>query len=166
MSEEENKVRLGEGISDGLKSEVNQEILDTGKKLINILAKYIKGKIQEIDLDKLLSKKEKDEIISLWSCQLAENGYVPKGYAGLPDNLLIDNMHQDGYLSGLYVGYTLAMMSLVDNNASNELIISVRDEMRPNLFENHYNDRDNFYNLYKSEKYNWVEKSNKNDYHN
>lgn len=163
MSEKESEVRLGEGISDGLKSEVNQEMLDIGKKLINILAKYVKEKIQEIDLDKLLSKKEKDEIISLWSCQLAENGCIPKGYAGLSDNLLIDNMHQDGYLSGLSVGYTLAMMSLVDNNASKELIISVRDEIRPNLFGHHYNDRDEFYNLYKSEKYSWVENSNKED---
>lgn len=163
MSEKENKVRLGEGISDGLKNEVNQEILDIGKKFISILAKCLKEKIQDIDLDKLLSKKEKDKIISLWSCQLAEKGFIPKGYAGLPDNLLIDNIHQDGYLSGLSVGYTLAMMSLVDNNASKELIISVRDEIRPNLFGHHYNDRDDFYNLYKSEKYSWVENSNKDD---
>lgn len=71
---------------------------------------------------------------------------------------LIPYLHQDGYLDGLFVGYALAMMSLVDNNASKELTIAVRDEMRPNLIGNHYNDRNDFYTLYKREKYNWVEK--------
>lgn len=161
MSDKEKKVQLGDGVSDGLKNEVNIEILDMGKELINIVAKYLKKKIKDIDLDKLLSKKDKEEIISLWSGQLAEKELIPKGYAGLPDNLLIDNLHQDGYLNGLSVGYALAMMSLVDNNASKELTIAVRDEMRPNLIGQHYNDRNDFYNLYKSEKYNWIENSKK-----
>lgn len=161
MSDKENKVQLGDGVSDGLKNEVNIEILDMGKELINIVAKYLKKKMKDIDLDKLLSKKDKEEIISLWSDQLAERELIPKGYAGLPDNLLIDNLHQDGYLNGLSVGYALAMMSLVDNNASKELTIAVRDEMRPNLIGQHYNDRNDFYNLYKSEKYNWIENSKK-----
>ena len=42
-------------------------------------------------------------------------------------------MHQTGYLDGLYVGYILAMMSLVDNEAPKDLILSVRDDIRPNL---------------------------------
>ena len=163
MSDKENKVQLGDGVSDGLKNEINIEILDMGKELINIVAKYLKKKIKDIDLDKLLSKKDKEEIISLWSGQLAESKLVQKAYAGLPDNLLIDNLHQDGYLDGLFVGYALAMMSLVDNNASKELTIAVRDEMRPNLIGHHYNDRNDFYTLYKREKYNWVENSNKDD---
>lgn len=99
----------------------------------------------------------------MWSGQLAESKLVQKAYAGLPDNLLIDNLHQDGYLDGLFVGYVLAMMSLVDNNASKELTIAVRDEMRLNLIGHHYNDRNDFYTLYKCEKYNWVENSNKDD---
>ena len=73
MSDKENKVQLGDGVSDGLKNEVNTEILDMGKELINIVAKYLKKKIKDIDLDKLLSKKDKEDIISLWSGQLAEN---------------------------------------------------------------------------------------------
>lgn len=88
---------------------------------------------------------------------------LPRGYAGLPDNLLIDNLHQDGYLDGIYVGYILAMMSLVDNNASRELILSVRDDIRPNLMGHHYNDRDNFYSRYKDDMYSWVEKTNKDE---
>ena len=62
-----------------------------------------------------------------------------------------------------FVDQPLAMMSLVDNNASKELTIAVRDEMRPNIIGQHYNDRNDFYNLYKSEKYNWIENSNKDD---
>lgn len=114
-------------------------------------------------LKSYLAKKDKDEVISLWSSVLVENGILPKGYAGLPDNLLIDNLHQDGYLEGLYAGYALALMSLVDNNASKELILSVRDDVRPNLMGHHYNDREQFYQRYKDEAYSWVEKSRKDD---
>ncbi len=159
----ENNVKLGDGLADGLKSEANQELLGIGKILIGNLSKYIKEKVQGIDLDTLLSKKDKDELVSLWSSQLAEKELLPKGYAGLPDNLLIDNLHQDGYLAGVYAGYALAMMSLVENNASKELILSVRDDVRPNLMGHHYNDRENFYSRYKDETYNWVEKSSKDD---
>ena len=159
----ENNVKLGDGVADGLKSEANQELLSIGKILIGLLSKYVKDKVQNINLEKLLSKKDMDDLISLWSSQLSENGFLPKGYAGLPDNLLIDNLHQDGYLAGIYVGYALAMMSLVDNNASKELILSVRDDVRPNLLGHHYNDREKFYLRYKDEAYGWVEKTNKDD---
>lgn len=159
----ENNVKLGDGLIDGLKAEANQELLSIGKILISTLSEYVKGKAQEINIEKLLSKKDKEELVSLWSSQLYEKGFLPRGYAGLPDNLLIDNLHQDGYLSGLYTGYALAMMSLVDNNASKELILAVRDYVRPNLMGHHYNDRENFYLRYKDEAYNWVEKNNKDD---
>ena len=159
----ENKEKLGDGVANGLKSEANQELLNIGKILIGVLSKYVKDKVQNIDLEKLLSKKNTDELISLWSSQLSEKGLLPQGYAGLPDNLLIDNLHQDGYLEGLYAGYALALMSLVDNNASKELILSVRDDVRPNLVGHHYNDREQFYQRYKDEAYSWVEKSRKDD---
>ena len=123
----DNKVKLGDGVADGLKSEANQELLNIGKILIGTLSKYVKDKVQNIDLEKLLYQKDTDKLISLWSSQLSEKGLLPQGYAGLPDNLLIDNLHQEGYLAGLYTGYALALMSLVDNNASRELILSVRD---------------------------------------
>ena len=145
------------------RSKVNQEALGICNLLLERLFKYLEGKVQDIDFKKLFSKKDKEKIVSLWSSTLEEKGLLPKGYAGLPDNLLIDNMHQDGYMDGLYAGYALSMISLVDNNAPKELILSVRDEVRPNLFGHHYNDRNEFYNLYKSEKYSWVENSNKED---
>ena len=44
-----------------------------------------------------------------------------------------------------------------------ELILSVRDDVRPNLMGHHYNDREQFYQRYKDEAYSWVEKSRKDD---
>lgn len=163
MSESKNSVRLGDGLADGVKSRVNQESLSICDLLLERFFGYLKGKVQNIDFEKLLSKKDKDELASLWSSELAEKGLLPKGYAGLPDNFLIDNLHQDGYMAGLYAGYVLALMSMVDNNASKELILSVRDDIRPNLLGHHYNDRDSFFSLYKDEAYNWIEKASKDD---
>ena len=105
----------------------------------------------------LSSPDAKQEIVAQWSNQLFEKGIIPKGYNGLPDELLIANFHQDGYLDGLYAGYALAMMALVDNEVEKELILSVRDAIRPNLVGHHYNNRDEFYKRYKGETYSWVE---------
>lgn len=44
-------------------------------------------------------------------------------------------------------------MSLADNNASNDLILAVRDDIRPNLIKHPYNDRDEFIDSFKSDKY-------------
>lgn len=71
----------------------------------------------------------------------------------MPDEFLIANFCQEGYLDGLYAGYVLAMMSLVDNDVGEELIHLVRDAIRPNLVGHHYNNRDEFYKLYNDEKY-------------
>ena len=55
------------------------------------------------------------------------------------------------------------MMALVDNDAEKELIISVRDDIRPNLIGNYYNNRDDFYKGYKGETYSWIERAEKGD---
>lgn len=153
----EDKVRLGEGLADGLKEEANQELLDIGKLFISMISKAIKEKVRNVDINKLFSKQEKDELISLWSTKLVEEGRLSKGYAGLPDDLLIENLHQDGYIDGMYAGYVLTMMSLIDNNAPKDLIISIRDELRPQLIGQHYCDRKSIYDQYKNEKYSWAE---------
>ena len=77
MTENMNNVKLGDGVADGLKSEANQELLSIGKILIGILSKSC-NKVQNIDLENLLSKKEKDELVSLWSSQLSERDCFPK----------------------------------------------------------------------------------------
>ena len=50
------------------------------------------------------------------------------------------------------------MMALVDNGASKDTILAVRDYIRPNLMGHHFGDRDEFISQYKNEKYSWVEK--------
>ena len=155
----EKNVKLGDGLADSLKNETNQELANMGKLLIDVVSEYVKGKIQNFDIDKMFSPKEKDKLISFWSSKLFEKGLVPKGYAGLPDKFLIDNLHQDGYLDGLYAGYALAMMSLTDHGASKELILSVRDDLSPNLIGHHYNDRESFYSRYEDPKYHWIERA-------
>lgn len=162
----ESDVRLGDGVVDGWKDEVNKRALQIGKDFIDALAKYLGGKIQGVDFDGLLdrlSEKDEDAIASLWSSRLAEDGLIPRGYAGLPDGLMVDNLHQNGYLDGIYAGYVFAMMSLADNHASKSLIVSVRDDIRPKLLGHHYNNREDLLAPYKEEKYSWIERLSKED---
>ncbi|ODM26490.1 hypothetical protein A7W90_09795 [Clostridium sp. Bc-iso-3] len=160
MIENDKSVHLGDGVADKVKENINENISDALTLLSNIVLDYLKGKIKDIPkgIEKLLSSPDaKQEIVAQWSNQLFEKGIIPKGYNGLPDELLIANFHQDGYLDGLYAGYALAMMALVDNEVEKELILSVRDAIRPNLVGHHYNNRDEFYKLYNGEKYSWIE---------
>lgn len=163
MAENKNGVRLGDGVVDDLKQSANQELSEIGKIFIGIISKFAKEKIQGIQLEELFSKKNEEDLLTLWSDQLAKKGLIPQAYAGLPEELLIDNMHQTGYLDGIYTGYVLAMMALVDNEAPKKLILSVRDDMRPNLMGHHYNDRGEFYKRYKSGEYGWIDKASKED---
>lgn len=98
MEENKNDVRLGDDIADDLKQVVNQELSDMGKMLISVISKFVKEKIQGINLDELFSKKNEECLLTLWSDQLAKKGLIPQVYAGLPEELLIDNMHQEGYV--------------------------------------------------------------------
>ncbi len=154
---DKNEVKLGEGVANDIKLAANQECSEIGKEFIKVISDFFKDKIRDINFNDLFSKKNQEKLIESWSIQLAKKGLIAEGYGGLPEKMLIDNLHQDGYLDGLYAGYILAMMSLVDNEAEKELILSVRDDIRSNLMGHHYNNRDEFYDLYKSEKYNWIE---------
>lgn len=138
------ETKLGDGVANEVKEEINRELSSTAKTLIRILFAYLNNKVQGIDIDDILgklSKKDEDEIISLWSSQLVEEGLLPSGYGGLPNDLLIDNLHQTGYVDGLYSGYVLAMISLIDNNAPHELIASVKDDLFPKPIALRYRDR-------------------------
>lgn len=164
MDDNENIVHLGESVANDVKLAINDEIKEILKILVKSFSQKIKNKIPELP-DKIEMKIKEmadktdivNEIVAELSQELYRKGLVPKGYSGLPDELLIANFHQDGYLSGLYTGYVLAMMSLVDNKADSELILSVRNALRPNLIGHHYDDRDEFYKKYKGETYSWVE---------
>lgn len=158
---DKNKVKFSEGVADDIKTAANQEISEMGKMLVKVFSDFLKKRVEGINIDELFSKKNQEGLVKLWSVQLAENGLIPKGYGGLSEELLVDNLHQDGYLDGMYVGYVLSMMALVDNEASKELILTVRDSVRPNLVGKHYNDRDELISNFKDEKYSWINSSDK-----
>lgn len=154
-------VRLGDGVVDEAKAEANNRIKELVKMSVNMFFDYLESQMKDLPdtIKRLRSNPELEQKVeALWSEQLFEEGLVPKGYSGLPDKLLVTNLHQDGYLGGMYVGYILAMMALVDNGVFKDTILAVRDYIRPNLMGHHFDDRDEFIGQYKNEKYSWVEK--------
>lgn len=159
----DNNVHLGDGVLDEAKSTVNKELKELLNTLILDFFDWIKHNRKDIPetVTRLFNIPEKrQEVVSQWSNHLFEKGLVPKGYEGLPDNLLISNFHQAGYLDGLFVGYILAMMALADNDVPKDMIIAVRDYIRPNLLGHYYGNRDEFIGPYKeNEKYSWIEKA-------
>lgn len=164
MAENKNEIHIGDGVADAVKSTINTESAVILTELIKTVSNYLKSKLKDIPetIENLLSSPEaKQEVAALWSEHLFREGLAPKGYDGLPDELLIHNFHQEGYITGLHVGYMLAMMALVDNGANENLILSVRDSMRPNLSGRIYDNCDEFISLYKDEKYRWIENRKK-----
>ena len=157
-----NNAHFGDGVFDEAKAVVNNRGKGLIKVTIDTVFDYLEDKAEDLPkiIEQLRNNPETErEIAALWSDHLVEKGLVPKGYNGLPDNLLISNFNQEGYLAGLYIGYILAMMALADNNAPKDLIYTVRDYIRPNLIRHHYNNRDEFINRYKDEKYSWINKT-------
>lgn len=78
MAENKNGVRLGDGVADDLKQVANQELSDIGKMLIGVISKFAKEKIQGMNLDELFSKKNEEDLLALWSNQLAKKGLFHK----------------------------------------------------------------------------------------
>ena len=157
-----NNVHFGDGVIDEAKADVNNRVRGLIKIVIDATFDHLETKVKELPekIKQLRNSPEiEQEITALWSEYLFEEGLVSKGYKGLPDDLLISNFHQEGYLDGLYIGYILAMMALADNDIPKDAILSVRDYIRPNLIRNHYNDKDKFISRYKDEKYNWIDKA-------
>lgn len=164
----DNNVRLGDGVSNEIKTTINNQI----KELLNsaIIAVFntletkldnLPEKIEIIEIIKrfLNNPETEQEVIAQWSKYLVAEGLVSKGYKGLSDDLLVSNLHQEGYLSGLYAGYLLAMMAMVDNDVPKDTILAVRDNIRPNLIGHHYNNSEEFTNQYQNERYSWIDKA-------
>lgn len=164
MDEKKNNVRLGDNVADDVKQVMNEEIKAIFKMVITTFSQSLKKKIPELPekveqkIKEILEKPEVvDELSEIWSKELYKKGLIPRGYIGLSDESVVSNLQQIGYMEGLFVGYTLAMMSLVDNEAEKDLIVSVRDDIRPNLIGHRFDDRDEFLERYKTETYKWVE---------
>lgn len=164
MDEKKNNVRLGDNVADDVKQVMNEEIKAIFKMVITTFSQSLKKKIPELPekverkIKEILEKPEVvDELSEIWSKELYKKGLIPRGYIGLSDESVVSNLQQIGYMEGLFVGYTLAMMSLVDNEAEKDLIVSLRDDIRPNLIGHRFDDRDEFLERYKTETYKWVE---------
>jgi hypothetical protein len=158
----DNNVHLGDGVLDAAKADVNSRTKELVKIVIDVVYDFLEGKVKDLPetIKRLRNNPETEqEIAVLWSEHLFKAGLVPKGYNGLPDNLLISNFHQEGYVDGLYAGYALAMMALTDNDAPKDIILAARDYIRPNLMGHRYDNRDEFIGQYKNEKYNWIDKT-------
>lgn len=106
-------VKLSDGVADNLMQSLNNELSEIGKTLIELISEFVKERIRDIDLRELFSKKDEDKLLNIWYSQLVEKGLIPKVYEGLPEDMLIHNLHQEGYLQGMYVGFALALMSSV-----------------------------------------------------
>lgn len=160
----DDNIHLGDGVRDEVIADVNEQLKGIAKRTIEIFFSFLEEKVKVLPekIKKLRNNPEIEKrMITMWSEYLFNKGLIPSGYRGLPDHLLISNFRQEGYIDGLYVGYILAMMALVDINASSDIVLSARDYIRPNLLGNSYTKKGEFIDLYKSQKYNWVEKGNK-----
>ncbi len=158
----DNNVYFGDEMLDEAKADVNIRGKELVKIVIDAVFDYFEGKVKDLPetINQLRNSTEiEQKTAALWSEHLFEEGLVPKGYNGLPNNLLISNFHQEGYLAGLYAGYVLAMMALADNDAPKDIILAARDYIRPNLMRHRYDDRDEFIGQYKDEKYSWIDKT-------
>lgn len=138
-------VHLGDGVLDAAKSSVNEGTKKILTSLIDKLFEYLGKKANDIPekLKKIFQSPEtKEEILSLWSTQLYEQGIIPAGYNGLPNELLIRNLKQDGYLDGMYVGVLITMVTLLEKGVSKEDLLNARKDIMPKLQKNTYESGD------------------------
>lgn len=160
MKENDKSIHKSNRIVDEVTRNIGDNVVEFLNLLTNEFFNYLKDKVKDVpkEIEKLLSNQEaKKEITVQWSNQLLEKGFISKGYNGLPDEFIVANLRQEGYLDGLYAGYVLALMSLVDNDADKDLILSVKDDLQSSLLGHHYDDRNEIYDRYKGKAYSWLE---------
>ena len=152
-----------------------KQILDDSKSLVEQRTNEIVANVINQTFDHVLSKmgdfpekivdmiirlkndaKTKEEITSRCSELMAKEGIIPKSDQGLPDKLLVSNLHQDGYLSGLYMGYILTMMAMIDYDAPQEMVMSIRKSVVPELIGKLYDERERIEQASKDEKYSLI----------
>lgn len=161
MENNANKVRLGDGVWDAAKIDINDRTATVAKNLVSMFFDYLDQKVKDLPeaIRQLKNNPETtQEITKMWSEELFSQGFIPHGYTELSDELLIRNFRQEGYLDGLYAGYALALTAMADKGVQEETIIAVRDALRPNLLGHSYEERTEFTDLLKDEKYEWINK--------
>lgn len=157
----DNNLHSTNGVIDVAKADATARMKKLLTITIDAVFDFLEDKVHDFPetVKQLYHNPELEQKINdLWSEHLLAEGLLPKEYSGLSDNLLISNFHQEGYSDGLYVGYMLAMMALIDNDVPKDIILAIRDYIRPNLIGRFYKDRDEVFSQYKNEHYNWIDK--------
>lgn len=114
----DNKVQLADGLFEDARTDINDGVKGLVKIFIDTIFDHFGEKVKDIPpvIKQIRNKpKAEQENSALWSEKLLKKGLGPKGYNGLPDDILISSLHQTGYLDGMYIDYVLAMMALADN---------------------------------------------------
>lgn len=156
------EVHLGDGVLDVAKTSVNDRTQKIISLLINMLFDYIEDKVDNLPMTikKLRDNPQTEtEVVSLWSQRLYAQGIIPSGYDGLPDELLIHNFHQEGYLDGMYVGYLISMMVMAENGVSKDMILDTRKDILPKFFKKSYEDSKKLCQELEEEMHKWKEDS-------
>lgn len=156
------EVHFGDGVLDIAKTSVNERSQEIISLLINMLFDYIEDKVDNLPMTiKRLrdNPQTETEVVSLWSQQLYAQGIIPSGYDGLPDELLIHNFHQEGYLDGMYVGYLISMIVMAENGVSKDMILDARKDILPKFFKKSYEDRKKLCQELEGEIHKWKESS-------
>ena len=131
----------GGGVREAFKQAANQRMEQLISSGIDTLFDYLDNKIKELPetIKRLRNNpKMKKEVCDLWSHKLFEQGTIPKGYDGLPDNILIHNFLQDGYMNGLYVGHYLTLLSMAEHGFSPKDLNDIGATV--NLYKRSYED--------------------------
>lgn len=137
-------VHFGDGVLDAVKTDTNSRFQELTKILIDLVFDYLEKKVKNLPetIKQLRNAPEMEKTVSaLWSEQLFEKGLIPKGYCGLPDEFLIHNFHQDGYLDGLYSGYLITVLALADSGVSKDTLLAARGTILDRLVPQRYEER-------------------------
>lgn len=157
-----NEVHFGDGVLDVAKTSVNERTQEIISSLINMLFDYIEDKVDNLPMTikKLRDNPQTEtEVVSLWSQRLYAQGIIPSGYDSLPDEVLIHNFRQEGYLDGMYVGYLISMMVMAENGVSKDMLLDARKDIIPKFFKKSYEDRKKLCQELEGEMHKWREDS-------
>lgn len=115
-------IKFGDGVLDEVKTKTNSRLGNLAKIAIDLLFDYLDKEVKDLPetIRNLRNTPETEQqLADLLSQKLSEEGLIPQGYNGLSNELLIYNLHQEGYNDGMFAGHILTMNTLTDYDISN-----------------------------------------------
>ena len=153
-------VRLGDGVMNVAKTEANERMQEFAAMSVNMFFDFLEGKVKDIPeaIKRLRNNpKTNKEFATFWSEQLYKKGLISEVEKGLPDDMMIHNIHQHGYNEGLYVGYLITMMALAEKGISKEELLAAREMIIPRMLARSYEDRKELVEELEGEMKKWTE---------